>query len=132
MRSIQLGLYGAIVVRGRGEPPPDREFVVYMSEHNGFDTINGRAFIGNVPTFRARPGEVVQWDVLGIGENFHAFHIHGHRWLRHGDPVDTELVGPSSTLRIRFREDVAGTWLYHCHVESHQHNGMIGLYRVER
>jgi FtsP/CotA-like multicopper oxidase with cupredoxin domain len=27
---------------------------------------------------------------------------------------------------------VTGTWLYHCHVESHMMNGMIGLYRVRR
>jgi hypothetical protein len=25
-----------------------------------------------------------------------------------------------------------GTWLYHCHVESHMAAGMIGTYRVMR
>jgi FtsP/CotA-like multicopper oxidase with cupredoxin domain len=23
-------------------------------------------------------------------------------------------------------------WFWHCHVESHQDNGMVGLYRVSR
>jgi len=27
---------------------------------------------------------------------------------------------------------VPGTWLYHCHVEEHMMNGMIGIYRVTR
>jgi manganese oxidase len=131
-RSIELGLYGAVVVTTPGERRPDREFVVVFARHLGLDTINGRAFIGNTPTFRARVGEVVQWDVLAIGDDFHVFHPHGHRWTRHGTPVDSELLGPSSTLRIRWREDAAGTWYYHCHVDAHQHNGMIGLYRVTR
>ena len=43
-------------------------------------TINGRAFVGNTPVFRARVGETVQWDVLSLGDDFHTFHVHGHRW----------------------------------------------------
>ena len=129
-RSMDLGLYGAIVIPKPGEPPPDREFVVYLNNHMGYDTINGRAFIGNTPTFRARVGQTVQWDVLALGENFHVFHVHGHRWLRNGAPTDSELLGPSSTLRVRWKEDAPGVWFWHCHVESHQDNGMVGLYRV--
>lgn len=128
--SIPAGMYGAIVVTDPSEPAPDREFVVFFGSHGGFDTINGKAFIGNTPTFRARAGELVQWDVLTLGDDFHVFHIHGHRWLRHGVPVDSELLGPSSTLQVRFREDAPGTWYYHCHVESHMRNGMVGLYTV--
>jgi FtsP/CotA-like multicopper oxidase with cupredoxin domain len=129
-QSIGLGLYGAISIRKPGDPVPDREFVVYLQHHMGLDTINGRAFIGNTPTFRARRGDLVQWDVIGLGDDFHVFHLHGHRWLRHGTPVDSELVGPSSSLQVRLREDAPGLWYYHCHVETHQDNGMIGLYRV--
>lgn len=131
--SIDGGLYGAIVILRRGERPPDRRFIVYLARNNGYDTINGRAFVGNTPTFRSRVGETVEFDTLAIGEAFHVFHIHGHRWLdRTATPVDSELLGPSSVAVARFREDAPGTWYYHCHVESHQHNGMIGLYRVSR
>jgi FtsP/CotA-like multicopper oxidase with cupredoxin domain len=129
--SIAAGMYGQIVITRPGERPPDREFVVYFAHHGGFDTINGRAFIGNTPTFRARAGELVQWNVLTIGDLFHTFHIHGHRWRRNGVPTDVELLGPASSLQVRFREDMPGTWYYHCHVESHMRNGMIGLYRVD-
>lgn len=131
MRSIELGLYGAIIIRRPDERPPDREFIVFLAANAGFDTINGRAFIGNTPTFRSRVGEDVEWNVLAIGEDQHVFHIHGHRWLKNGVPIDSDVLGPSSIVRARFREDAPGTWYYHCHVESHQDNGMIGLYRVE-
>ena len=33
---------------------------------------------------------------------------------------------------MRWKEDAPGTWLYHCHVETHMMQGMIGLYRVDR
>ena len=130
-QSIAGGMYGAIVVRGRRERRPDRENLVFFSQHLGFETINGRAFIRNTPTFRARIGEVVQWNVLAIGSEFHTFHIHGHRWRApDGRFVDNQSLGPADTLRVRFREDVRGTWLYHCHVETHMAAGMQGLYRV--
>jgi manganese oxidase len=130
--SLDRGLYGAISIAKPGEPPPDREFVVFLASTNGFDTINGHAFIGNTPTLHARVGDLVQWDVLTIGDNFHVFHPHGHRWLRNGVPTDSETLGPSQTLKIRWKEDAPGVWYYHCHVESHMENGMIGLYDVAR
>ncbi len=132
MRSIDLGLVGAVVVLQRGERPPDRRFFVLLGAMQGLDTVDGRAFIGNTPTFHARVGDEVEFDVMAIGESFHVFHVHGHRWLRDGTPVDSETLGPSESIRVRWREDNPGTWYYHCHVESHQDNGMIGLYRVSR
>jgi len=133
MESIEGGLYGALSVLGRDEESPDREFVVYLGAQLGFNTINGRAFVGNTPVFRAKVGDVVQWDVLAIGSDFHTFHVHGHRWLQaDGIPRDTQVIGPAESFRVRWREDAVGTWLYHCHVEEHMMNGMIAIYRVSR
>ena len=133
MDSIHGGLYGALSIHGRGTRRPDREFVVFFGEHAGFMTINGRAFVGNTPVFRSRVGELVQWDVLALGDQFHTFHIHGHRWRQaDGTSIDTRTIGPAESFTLRFREDAPGTWLYHCHVESHMKMGMIGLYRVDR
>jgi FtsP/CotA-like multicopper oxidase with cupredoxin domain len=131
--SIMGGMYGALSILGSGERRPDREFVVVFSAIDRFQTINGKAFVGNTPVFHARVGDLVQWDVIAIGEDHHTFHVHGHRW-RGGDgvPIDTQTVGPAESFRIRFREDVPGAWLYHCHVEGHMASGMIGLYRVRR
>jgi FtsP/CotA-like multicopper oxidase with cupredoxin domain len=46
--------------------------------------------------------------------------------------VDTQTVGPAESFRVRWREDAPGTWLYHCHVETHMEAGMIGTYVVSR
>ena len=131
--SLAGGMFGALSIIGRHERRPDREFVVVFAPMGEFQTIDGRAFVGNTPVFRARVGELVQWDVLAIGSEHHTFHVHGHRWRGPGRvPEDTRTVGPAESFRVRWRERDPGTWLYHCHVETHMAAGMIGTYRVER
>jgi manganese oxidase len=131
--SIEGGMYGALSIRGRGEERPDRENVVVFAALHGFQTVNGKAFVGNTPIFRARVGDLVQWDVVAIGDEFHTFHVHGHRWVDpDGTPEDVRTIGPAESFRVRWREDQPGTWLYHCHVESHMASGMVGLFRVTR
>ncbi len=131
--SLAGGMYGALSIYGRRERLPYREFVVAFSSTHGFNTINGRAFVSNTPVYKARVGDLVQWDVIAIGDDHHTFHVHGHRW-RGGDgvPLDTRTIGPAESFRVRWREDAPGDWLYHCHVESHMATGMVGLYRVSR
>jgi FtsP/CotA-like multicopper oxidase with cupredoxin domain len=131
--SISGGMYGALSILGPGETPPDREFVVFFGSQLRFMTIDGRAFIGNTPVFHAKVGQTVQWDVLALGDDFHTFHVHGHRWRDpSGTPIDTKTIGPAESFAARWVEDAPGAWLYHCHVESHMMNGMIGLYVVAR
>jgi manganese oxidase len=129
--SIAGGMFGALSIAGRHERRADREYVVAFAPWHGFQTINGRAFVGNTPLFEARVGETVQWDVFAMGDEFHTFHVHGHRWRTDGrTPEDTRGLGPAESFRVRWREDAPCTWLYHCHVESHMRQGMIGLYKV--
>jgi FtsP/CotA-like multicopper oxidase with cupredoxin domain len=131
--SIAGGLYGAISILGPRQRAPDKEFVVFFSSHLKFMTINGRAFVGNTPVLHSRRGEIVQWDVLAIGDDHHTFHLHGHRWRdADGTFVDTRTLGPADSFAFRIKEDVPGTWLYHCHVEGHMMRGMIGIYQVAR
>ena len=129
--SIAGGMYGALSIAGRHERRPDREFVVVMAPMGEFQTIDGRAFVGNTPVFESKVGDVVQWDVLAMGSEHHTFHVHGHGWRTpDGVPEDTKTVGPAESFRVRWREKDPGTWLYHCHVETHMAAGMIGTYRV--
>jgi FtsP/CotA-like multicopper oxidase with cupredoxin domain len=130
--SIAGGMYGMLSILRRKERAPDREFVVALSSMRGFMTINGRAFLGNTPVFRSRVGDRVRWDVMAMGDDFHTFHVHGHRWLRHGVPEDVRTVGPAESFTVSWRERSPGAWYYHCHVESHMMAGMIGLYVVHR
>jgi FtsP/CotA-like multicopper oxidase with cupredoxin domain len=133
------GGFGAIVIRARGARPPDVEHVLFLHQllppvtglPRAFQAINGRAFAGNTPTIHARVGQDVALHVIGMDDNFHDFHIHGHRWKdAAGAFVDTSTVGPNETITARFIEDNPGRWLYHCHVFSHQDAGMAGWYMV--
>jgi len=130
--SIAGGMWGMLSILGRDEREPDREFVVVFAPMGpAFQTIDGRAFVGNTPVFTSKVGQTVQWDVMAMGSEHHTFHVHGHRWRApDGSDRDTQTVGPAESFRIRWREEDPGNWLYHCHVESHMAAGMIGLYRV--
>jgi FtsP/CotA-like multicopper oxidase with cupredoxin domain len=119
-------------ILGAKEKAPDKEFVVAFESQLGFNTVDGLAFIGNTPTFRAKVGQTVQWDVIALGDLHHTFHVHGHRWATANGPRDTQTVGPAESFRFRWKEDAPGTWLYHCHVEQHMMNGMIGTYVVTK
>ena len=130
--SIEGGMWGMLSILGRHEQAPDREFVVVFAPMGRFQSIDGRAFVGNTPVFTAFVGQLVQWDVMAMGSEHHTFHVHGHRWQERGTDVDTRTVGPAESFRIRWREQDPGTWLYHCHVETHMEQGMIGIYRVAR
>lgn len=133
------GLFGAIVIRPRGARPPDVEHVLFLHQltpavtglKRGFQCINGRCAAGNTPTLTARAGQDVAIHVVGMDDNQHDFHIHGHRWRdASGALVDTPSVGPNQAITARFVEDNPGRWLYHCHVLSHQDGGMAGWYDV--
>jgi FtsP/CotA-like multicopper oxidase with cupredoxin domain len=131
--SIAGGMYGMLSIRGRHESLPDREFEVVFAPMGQFQTIDGRAFVGNTPVFTAWVGQTIQWDVIAMGSDTHTFHVHGHRWLApDGRDVDTQTVGPAESYRIRWTEEDPGTWLYHCHVEAHMMAGMIGIYQVKK
>ncbi|CAB4936781.1 unannotated protein [freshwater metagenome] len=134
------GLFGAIIVHAKGARRPDVQQVLFLHQllppttglERAFQCINGRAYAGNTPTIRARVGQDVAIHAIGMDNNFHDFHIHGHRWLQEGiGPItDTPSVGPNETITARFTEDNPGRWLYHCHVFSHMDAGMAGWYLV--
>lgn len=138
---LTKGLFGPMVIRDPDEPLPDREY--FLGFHNFSPgagnslllpqySINGRAYTGNTPTMYANVGDDVAMHVYGIDNDFHTFHVHGHRWTEPGGAiVDNKTFGPGDSFRVRFIEDNPGRWLYHCHVFSHLHAGMSGWYIVE-
>ena len=137
--NAQLGMFGVIAITDDKTPPADVDIVVVMHDlfaetvpglAQDFDCFNGFAYLGNTPTFRARVGQRVRWRVISLGQEFHAFHLHGHRWESGGRFVDTEVVGPATSLTFDYIEDRPGKWLYHCHVVDHMMGGMVGYYIV--
>ncbi len=130
--SIAGGLYGMLSILGKKERKPDREFTVVLTAMRGFMAINGHAFLGNTPVFRAKVGDRVRWNVMTLGDDFHTFHVHGHRWLHNGVPEDVRSLGPAESFTVSWTERSPGAWFYHCHVEGHMMSGMMGLYLVGR
>lgn len=140
-KGIAAGLFGAPIVRRAGDPLPDRSpFVVVFGPG---ETINLRK-APHTPVFRANLGERVEFVVIGHGDDFHTFHLHGHRWAdnRTGllsgpdDPtpvIDNRTVGPADSFGFQL---VAGegvgpaAWMYHCHVQGHADAGMVGIFLV--
>lgn len=138
---IRAGLFGALIVRRAGDPVPARDpFVVVMSG----TTINLKK-APNTPTFKANMGERVEFVVIGHGDLFHTFHLHGHRWAdnRTGIPdsltdstrmIDNKTLGPAESFgfQVIAGERVGpGAWMYHCHVQGHSDAGMTGIFLVQ-
>ncbi|WP_035840540.1 multicopper oxidase domain-containing protein [Kitasatospora azatica] len=137
----ELGLLGVLAITDQRTAPVDRECVVVLhdvyrtdipSMAMSLNLLNGGAYLDNTPTFTAKVGDRVRWRVVSLGNELHVFHLHGHRWrsrLAHG-AVDSELIGPATTLTIEYTEDNPGDWIYHCHATHHLMGGMAGRYRV--
>ena len=136
------GLFGGIIIRPKGAAKPDVEKMLFVHSlappttglKRVFQCINGRAYAGNTPTIRAKVGQDVALHAIGMDDNFHDFHTHGHRWHKDGGSfmTDCQSLGPGETVTARYIEDNPGRWLYHCHVFTHQDNGMAGFYLVTR
>ncbi|SHN05081.1 multicopper oxidase domain-containing protein [Actinacidiphila paucisporea] len=138
----ELGLLGMLVVTDANTPAVDREFTLVLHDAytddvpslaQDLDMFNGGAFVDNTPTFTAKVGERVRWRIAALGKEFHVFHIHGHRWESaqgYQGWVDSQILGPSTTLTVEYTEDNPGDWIYHCHVTDHMMGGMVGRYRV--
>ena len=156
---ISAGLFGALIVHAPDEPKAAHENVVLLSDfdtsrykqlpgvgtgdagpsdvgeyrggHQYMHTINGHAYEEWSPHFQAKVGDLVRWRVISIGQEFHTFHVHGHRWLdASGALTDNINLGPGTYATFDWNEDVVGDWLYHCHVPTHMEGGMVGLYSV--
>jgi hypothetical protein len=48
------------------------------------DLLNGRAFVGNTPTYVTGLDTRNRFGPGAMGSDFHTFHLHGHRWVLQG------------------------------------------------
>ena len=143
---ISLGTYR--------EPPDQAQFLLVFHELEGVGMcINGRQYLGNTPTLVAGAQTRMRFGVAGIGDAFHTFHIHGHRWVVPGpsgktptaieqspqtEPTssfeDTKVFGPGTSFAFTLEEGTGlfradppfGEWHMHCHVPMHMMHGMAG------
>lgn len=100
------------------------------------------------PAITTNTGSVEDWTISNRSGEVHAFHIHQIHFLVeaiNGVPVqnpevqDTVIVPnwtgsgpyPSVTLRMDFRDpNIAGTFVYHCHILDHEDGGMMAKIQV--
>jgi len=115
-------------------------------------TLQGRTphvfTMGEPPAITTTVGTVEDWTIENHAQENHAFHIHQIHFLVmdvNGVPVkepylaDTMTVPywngagtyPSIMVRMDFRDpDIAGTFVYHCHVLQHEDSGMMAKIQV--
>jgi plastocyanin/FtsP/CotA-like multicopper oxidase with cupredoxin domain len=138
-------------------PPEKAQYLqLFHTLFRSGECINGRKYLGNTPTMVAGPDTLMRFGVVGMGSDFHTFHIHGHRWVLPGpdgaDPntiknsaqvtavtqfEDTRTFGPANSFAFTIDESAArlsfmraepaiGEWHMHCHVIGHMMDGMMG------
>jgi plastocyanin len=91
-----------ICIRRYVNPPRQLQILQYYHELPGvFMTINGRRFLGNTPTVIAGVESKMRFGVAGMNTNdFHTFHLHGHRWVIPG-PQGTDLGTIQSSPQVQ-------------------------------
>lgn len=93
------------------------------------------------PPLYVTDGAKVRYHVIGMGDETHAFHLHGHRWVDAtggaADIIDVKEIAPlqrhSFIVQASDNGNThAGTegWMYHCHVFEHMAAGMSGMMMV--
>ena len=88
----------------------------------------------------ARLGATEIWEIRNLVGMDHPFHLHGFSFQvlsRNGEPVsyrswkDTVNVPGRESVRFIVRyDDHPGKWMYHCHVLTHEDDGMMGILEV--
>ncbi|MEK8106114.1 multicopper oxidase domain-containing protein [Micromonospora sp. M12] len=95
---VAKGLYGALIVRRRGDVLPSKQFTAVFHDM----MINNR-MAPATPMFEANLGERVEWIAIGHGNLFHTFHLHAHRWA---DNRTGMLEGPSDPSLVIDNKDL--------------------------
>jgi DNA-binding beta-propeller fold protein YncE len=131
----------------------EKEFVLWMvssevlgrSVFYGMEIDNGndgkQTPLWTNPNLYATEGDNVRYHVLGLGDETHAFHLHGHRWVEadggSADIIDVKEITPLQrhTFLITASDnenDIDGPegWMYHCHFFNHMEQGMSGMMMV--
>ena len=106
--------------------------------HGGFGgwAFNNSSGLPNEPLIAARRGETVQIRMVNNTAFPHGIHLHGHHFWETDENGkrtylrDTTLVNPGDSMTIVCVFDNPGVWMLHCHMLSHQADGMATWLQV--
>jgi len=78
-------------------PPAHAQYLLLFHDLTAVGMcINGRQFLGSTPTVIAGRSTKMRFGVVGMGDFFHTFHLHGHRWVIPGPDGNTPAAIQSS------------------------------------
>jgi plastocyanin len=136
-------------------PPANAQYLQLYHELDGIGMcINGRKYMGNTPTVIGGAATKMRFGLIGMGSDFHVFHLHGNRWIIPGPDgtnlgaiqgsiqdravsqfEDSRTFGPANSFSFTIHqgsffgtslEGHIGEWHMHCHVLAHMNDGMMG------
>jgi bilirubin oxidase len=103
--------------------------------------INGKGMDMSRVDISARLGTTEIWEIENIVGMDHPFHLHGFHFQvldRNGVPTpyrswkDTINVPRHETVRIIVHfDDYPGKWMFHCHILTHEDQGMMGILELK-
>jgi plastocyanin/FtsP/CotA-like multicopper oxidase with cupredoxin domain len=137
------------------DPPANAQYIQLFHELDGVGMcINGRKYMGNTPTVIGGANTKMRFGVIGMGSDFHVFHLHGNRWIIPGPDgtdlgtiqnspevravsqfEDSRTFGPANSFSFTIPQGTffgaspagaIGEWHMHCHVLAHMFDGMMG------
>lgn len=138
-------------------PPANAQYIqLYHQLGDAGMCINGRKYMGSTPTVIGGPNTKMRFGVIGMGSDFHVFHLHGHRWIIPGPDgtdlgtiqssiqdravsqfEDSRIFGPANSFSFTIPQGggsffgtspdgQVGEYHMHCHVLAHMADGMMG------
>jgi FtsP/CotA-like multicopper oxidase with cupredoxin domain len=136
--------------------PKDSKTDFYITEVSRPDAIIEPYPMGGRPSavVDVAPNSVEEWTILNFTHEVHNFHIHqvhfrvlesDDKFLegRMLDTINVPVAMPDSNwsaddpvtpgavrLLMRFRQNISGEFVFHCHILGHEDKGMMGLIRV--
>jgi len=141
--------FAASLRRRRNGDAALRQQTLIYSDQN---TVNGQSYDpGAPPQFYVQSGTMEKWQIVNNSSQVHTFHIHQIHFLVDavvgGTAIEQSEVGQvidninvpaasangagSVTLTMDFRDPaIVGTFLLHCHILSHEDQGMMAKIRV--
>jgi plastocyanin len=136
-------------------PPANAQYLqLYHSLGDVGMCINGRKYMGNTPSVIGGPNTKMRFGLIGMGSDFHVFHLHGNRWIIPGPDgtdlptiqssiqdravsqfEDSRTFGPANSFSFTIPQGSffgvspagpIGEYHMHCHVLAHMDDGMMG------
>jgi FtsP/CotA-like multicopper oxidase with cupredoxin domain len=115
--------------------PPDSKFGA-ITEFK----LNGLVFHDDNPPISMELDSIEEWTLINSNTEWHTFHIHinpfqvisiNGRRVSHLEYKDNVEMPPNSRIVIRMHpKDFVGKFVFHCHVTTHEDNGMMAPVEV--